>query len=171
MKRVLVTAAVVVLWAASVGPADAAKVGDKLYIKAKNTKVLKQPKATSSVVAVLQPGQQVTWGGSVRQNKRWHKVAFAGKNGIVYRSTLSTKQPSFEMTKSGQKVDAMAFASSGAATKALGAGAKTYGENNNLASAVAQIEQLERLARRISTRTISKHVKKYKLSPNVGSDQ
>ncbi len=170
MKRVVVVAASAVLWLAS-APADAAKVGDKLYIKAKNTKVLKEPKATSSVVDVLQPGQEVTWGGSVRRQKRWHKVAFAGKNGIVYRTTLTTKRPSMEMTKSGQQVDAMAFASSGAATKALGAGAKTYGEKNNLASAVAQIEQLEQLAKRVTTKRIARYVAQKKLAPNVGAEQ
>ena len=170
MKRIMVMACAT-FWLAFAGDASAAKVGDKLYIKAKNTKMLKQPKATAGVVMVLQPGQEVTWGGSVRSKKSWHKIAARGREGIVYRSTLSTRRPSMEMTKSGQQVDTMAFASSGAATKALGPGAKTYGEKNNLQEAVDSIEMLERLAKRISTRTIAKHIAKYKLAPNVGADQ
>ncbi|MEM7675690.1 MAG: SH3 domain-containing protein [Myxococcota bacterium] len=169
MKRFIVTA-LAVLWVSSAQTADAAKVGDKLYIKAKNTKVLNKPKSTAKVVAVLQPGQQVVWGGSVKQKKSWHNVAFDGQKGIVYRSTLSVRAPSMEMTRSGQQVDARAFASSGAATKALGAGAKTYGENNNLQGAVDAIEQLEALAKSIGTRTIAKHIRVYKLSPNVGAN-
>lgn len=170
MKRFIV-AAFAVLWASSAATANAAaKVGDKLYIKAKNTKVLSRPKSTAKVVAVLQPGQKVVWGGSVKKKKSWHNIAFDGRKGIVYRSTLSARPPSMEMTRSGQQVDARAFASSGAATKALGAGAKTYGEKNNLQEAVAAIEQLEVIAKSISTKTIAKHVRVYKLSPNVGAN-
>ena len=170
MNRVIVAVCAVVGMASTGTVLAATKVGDKLYIKAKNTKVLDKPTSTASVLKVLQPGQQVTWGGSVPRSKRWHKIAYQGQQGIVFRSTLSTKPPSMEMTQSGQQVDAMAVASSGAATKALGSGAKTYGENNNLAEAVAQIELLEKIAKSITTKTIAKHVKKFKLAPNVGAN-
>ena len=172
MMRLVSASCVVALWFASAATADAkAKVGDKLYIKAKNTKVMKAPKATASVVAVAQPGQEVVWRGSVRKAKAWHKVTFDGQRGVVYRTTLSTKRPSLEMTKSGQQVDAVAFASSGAATKALGSGAKTYGERNNLQSAVRSITLLERIAKTVKPKHIARHVERNELAPNVGAEQ
>lgn len=171
MMRLVSVSCVAALWFASASSADAAKVGDKLYIKAKNTKVMKAPKATASVVAVAQPGQEVVWRGSVRKAKSWHKVTFEGQRGVVFRSTLSTKRPSLEMTKSGQQVDAVAFASSGAATKALGSGAKTYGDRNNLQSAVQSITLLERIAKTVKPKHIARHVERNKLAPNVGAEQ
>lgn len=174
MKRIVLAACVAVL-VASAGSAEAAKVGDNLYIKSKNTKMMKKPKATAKVVKVLQPGEQVKWRGAVKTRKgkttAWHKVAFKGQKGIVYRTTLSAKQPSMEMMKSGQQVDSMAFASSGAATKALGSGAKTYGKNNNMPEAVDSLEALEKLSKTVKTNDIAKHVRKNKLAPNVGAGQ
>lgn len=147
--------------------AFAAQVGDTLYIRAKNTKVLKRPKPTARVIAVLQPGTEVVWDGATRK-KGWHKVIVGKKKGVVYRSTLSSKKPKVEMTQSGESVDTQAFASSGAATKALGSGAKTYGENNNMAEAVAALETLEAMAKKVTPKQIARHVKKNKLAPNVG---
>ncbi len=169
MKRSIVAALFVALVGAVVSTAHAAKVGDKLYIKAKNTKVLSKPKLTSKAVGILQPGQQVVWRGPVKKRRSFHKVAFGGKRGIVYRTALSTQPPSEERMQSGQMVNAQAFASSGAATKALGSGAKAYGEKNNLGEAAESIEALEALAKSVKTDKIAKHVRKYKLSPNVGA--
>jgi len=42
------------------GAAAAVVKGDILYIRARNTRILKSP-ASSEVVAILQPGQKVKW--------------------------------------------------------------------------------------------------------------
>lgn len=149
--------------------AVAAKVGDTLFVKAKNTKVMAKASATADVVAVLQPGDEVVWKGADKKEKRWHMVSAGGKDGVVFQSNLSPKKPSMEMDgSSGTSVDAKAFASSGAATKALGPGAKAYGDKKNLGQVVAQIEELEQLAKDVGDDQVAQHAKKNGLFPVVG---
>lgn len=152
--------------------AVAAKVGDTLFVKAKNTRVVAKASPTADVVTVLQPGDEVVWQGADKKEKRWHKVNVAGKEGMVFQSNLTTKKPSMEVVgTSGEAVDAKAFASSGAATKALGPGAKQYGEKKNLKESVAQIEKIEQQAKSISAKEVAEHAKKNGLFPVVGGDE
>ncbi|RKH15916.1 SH3 domain-containing protein [Corallococcus praedator] len=151
----------------------AAKLGDKLYVKARNTRVLVSPEATSNVVVVLQPGQQVTWKGASPKDKQWHLVTEPkGKPGYVFQTNLSTKPPNMELVaKDGQTraIDPAAFVSSGAAVKALSPGAEKYGQDKggDYAAAVKQIKQAEALAAAVTPVKIAEHVKQAGLFPVV----
>lgn len=128
------------------GAAVAAKVGDPLYIKAKNTKIFASPAANAAVIATMQPGQQVVWKGA-HETKGWHKVAVDGKDGVTMQANLSPNKPATELTASGAEVDAQAFASSGAASKALSEGSVKYAETKGgLEAATVQLITLEQLA-------------------------
>lgn len=156
----------------SAATAVAAKVGDTLFIKAKNTKVMASASPTANVVTVLQPGDEVVWKGADKKVKRWHKVSVGGKGGLVFQSNLTTKKPNMEVVgSSGKAVDAKAFASSGAATKALGPGAKAYGDKKNMGEAVAQLEELEKLAKEVRDTDLAQHAQKNGLFPVVGGEQ
>ncbi|RKG91678.1 SH3 domain-containing protein [Corallococcus terminator] len=154
----------------------AAKPGEKLYVKARNTRVLASPEATANVVVVLQPGQQVTWKGAAPTDKQWHLVTEPkGKPGYVFQTNLSTKPPNMELVaKDGQTraVDPAAFVSSGAAVKALSPGAEKYGrgQGGDYAKAVEQIKSMEKLATGVSPKVIAEHVKQAGLFPVVGPD-
>ena len=145
----------------------------KLYVKARNTRVLKSPLPTSDVVAVLQPGQQVTWKGADPKNKQWHQVTEpGGKPGYVFQTNLSTKPPNMELVaKDGgtRAIDPAAFVSSGAAVKALSPGAEKYGneKGGTSAKAVKQIKALEDLANKVTPEQIAEHVKQAGLFPVV----
>ena len=107
------------------------KPGEALYVKAKNTRVMKSPSPTADAVAILQPGQQVVWNGADPKNKQWHSVkAPGGKVGYVFQTNLSASAPKMELVaKDGdtKRVDPAAFVASGAAVKALSPGAEKYG--------------------------------------------
>ncbi|CAM3384849.1 SH3 domain-containing protein [Corallococcus sp. ZKHCc1 1396] len=151
----------------------AAKPGDKLYVKARNTRVLVSAAPTANVVVVLQPGQQVTWNGADPKNKQWHLVKEpGGKPGYVFQTNLSTKPPNMELVaKDGatRAIDPAAFVSSGAAVKALSPGAEKYGKDKggDYATAVKQIQQVEALAAAVTPAKIAEHVKQAGLFPVV----
>jgi len=129
------------------GSALAVKVGEPLYVRAKNTKIFESPAADAAVVATLQPGQQVTWQGS-HETKGWHKVEVNGKQGVTMQANLTPNKPSTELTASGAEVDPQAFASSGAASKALSEGSVKYADaKGGLESAAIQLITLEQLAK------------------------
>jgi uncharacterized protein YgiM (DUF1202 family) len=151
------------------GVALAAKVGDNLYVKAKNTKVMDGTAATANVVVVLQPGEQVQWQGA-EADKKWHKVTAKGKSGVVFVSNLSSQKPSTEIVASqgGKAMDTQAFASSGAATKALGEGPKEMANEKGLQKAAADLEFAEGLAKKVTPADINAHSKKSGIFPVVG---
>jgi hypothetical protein len=96
--------------------------GGKLYIKSKDVKLLKEPKATSAPASpkVLDVGTEVTWNGASEKDKLFHEIEVGGKKGFVLMSTLTASQPQKEIVgSSGVPISAKEFASSGAATKAL----------------------------------------------------
>ncbi len=122
LNRALVAAALL-----SASGAFAVKVGDNLFVKSKDTKVLKDPKATAAAVVTAQPGDEVKWEGPSDKDKQFHKVTFKGKTGFVLMSNLSPSKPQGEIdASSGKPMSAQAFASSGAATKALTPAAINY---------------------------------------------
>ncbi|WP_426756704.1 SH3 domain-containing protein [Myxococcus sp. Y35] len=155
--------------------ASAVKVGEPLYVKAKNTRVLASPSGSDNAVAVLQPGEQVTWGGAHAKHKQWHRVTTAtGKEGFVFQTNLSTTPPNMELVTDGgsqQRVDPKKFVASGAAVKALSPGAERYGKDKggDHGQAVDDIKALETLAKGVSTEDIAAHVAAAGLFPVVGA--
>jgi len=120
--------------------------GGKLYIKSKDTKVLKEAKAGATAVATLQPGKDVTWNGPSATDKTFHEVVTAdGKKGFVLMTNLSPNPVASEIdSSSGKPMSAQAFASSGAATKALTPAGVNYAKDTpNKAEAAAEIIYVE----------------------------
>jgi hypothetical protein len=115
------------------GGALALTPGDKVYVRSRDTQLLKKASPTADTLAKLQPGDVVVWRGADKEQPKWHRVDINGQVGFVWFSNLSTKPPDKELLTSpqgGSKVDAQAFASSGAAGKALTEGAIRYGSQD-----------------------------------------
>lgn len=126
-------------------PALAVPKGGKLYIKSKDAKVLDKADAKAKTVGTLNVGDEVTWQGADEKNKQFH--AIEGKvKGFTLQANLSPSKPAPETLAkdNGAPIDAKAFASSGAATKALsGAAVKTASGTPNreeLARALISVE-------------------------------
>lgn len=117
MKRALGLITATALLTAA--PAFAIAKGDKLFIKSKGVKLLKDAKpGAASVGAELKVGASVEW-QEVGKDKAFQKVKADGKEGYVLTSNLSKNEPAAEVLEGGKSVDAQGFASSGAATKGL----------------------------------------------------
>ena len=143
MKRSLLTAVLLLSSAAF-----AVAKGGTLYIKSKDTKVLKDAKASASAVATLQPGDEVIWNGASEKDKAFHEVQVKGKKGFVLQANLSPTKPAEEVDSStGKPISKQAFASSAAATKALTPAGVKYAKGNGVKSseAAAQIIYVEEL--------------------------
>lgn len=171
--RVAVAAAVLALGL----PALAVTVGEKLYVKAKNTRVMASPSPTADVVTILQPGEAVTWGGADAKNKQWHKVTGpGGKQGFTFQTNLSTTAPSMELVvdKDGKrKVDPKGFVASGAAVKALSPTAIDYGrrkDDPDFGKAVDEILLMEDIAKKVEPRHLAAHSAQAGLFPVVGPE-
>lgn len=154
-------------------PAVAAGVqpGQELYIKTRNTRVLADPSPSAKVLIVLQPGEKVKWQGPDAADRRWHRIEAGAKKGVVLAANLSTAPPKAEITAStGPAAKATnSFLSSGAATKALGAGAIEYAKVQKSETSARQIQRLEQLAKSIGPREVAEHARKAGLSPAVGA--
>lgn len=153
------------------GSALAVKVGEPLYIRAKNTKLMAGTSPTAQAIAVLQPGQKVIWAGSSKENRQWHQVTTAaGKKGVIFQSNLSPTPPKGELIAGagGQEQDPHAFASSGAATKALGDGAVEMAKKQGKEQSAAQLCTLEAIAQRVSDEAAAAHAKNAGLYAAVG---
>ena len=112
------------------GTALAVKPGDTLYIKSKDAKVFKDDSLKSKVVGTLQPGANVTWQGVSKGDKQLHKVKAGKVEGFTLQQNLTPNKPQMEalLKDDGKEIDPQAFASSGAATKALSEAALKYAE-------------------------------------------
>lgn len=170
--RRLVTA--LALCAASTAGA-ASTANQNLYVKARNTRLMASASPTADVLAILQPGQKVTWKGADPKNKQWHHVLVDGKEGLVFQSNLTKQQPSMELVaKEGSRTtDTRGLVSSGAAIRGLADGAAQYGQEKgkkvpSFSESVAQIKKLEELAKTITPDELSAHVDKAHLFPVVG---
>jgi hypothetical protein len=105
--------------------------GGSLYIKSKDVKLLKEPKAGAApaMPKPLELGAEVKWLGPSEKDKAFHEIEVGVKKGFVLMSNLSPSKPQTEMAgSSGAPISAQAFASSGAATKALTPAAIKYSE-------------------------------------------
>ncbi len=105
-------------------PAWAVKPGDTLYIRSKDTKVLKAAKANAPPVVTLQPGAEVVWNGADKTDKAFHAVKSGAKTGFVLMVNLTPIKPSEEKGGDGNTITGHAVASSGAATRALSGSAQ-----------------------------------------------
>lgn len=140
-----------------------------VYVKAKNTKLLAKPAANATVSGTLQPGDEVKW-QSGPEAKEFHKIKTKQGEGYVYFSNLSTKPPVQEFVK-GSPVDTRAFASSGAATKALGDGAIQYGtEKLNNEQAVKAVLAMEAMGEQTEASQVVEHQRVAGLVPTVGEE-
>ncbi len=129
MKSSIRAAAAIAL--ISAGGAWAVAKGGKLYIKSKDTKVLKEAKAGATAVVTVQPGTEVTWNGADAKDKTFHEISVNGKKGYTLMTNLSPNPVAAEIdSTSGKPMSAQAFASSGAATKALTPAGVTYAQGN-----------------------------------------
>jgi hypothetical protein len=119
MKRRLTSLAVGCLLLAP--PALAVKPGGTLYIKSKDTKVLEKADAKAKSVGTLQPGDEVVWVGPDTANKQFHSIEAGKVKGFTLQANLTPSKPQQEQLArdNGAAIDGKAFASSGAATKAL----------------------------------------------------
>lgn len=67
-----------------------ASIGDPLYIKSKDTRVLKQPRAGSEGIGMLQPMDKVIWLGAAPEDRAFHKIRAGNLIGFVLQQNLST---------------------------------------------------------------------------------
>lgn len=152
----------------------AAGAADKtLYVKAKNTRLMQKPSATADAVSMLQPPQAVTWKGAAAGAPQWHQVLVGGKQGFVFQANLAPRPPSLELVAGAGagKVDARAFANSGAAVKAVSPGVRQAGlQEKDLGRAIAQLERLEELAKKVDDAQVARHVKAAGLPQVVGTE-
>lgn len=170
-SRLLVIASLLI----AVASFAALKAKDKIFIKSKNTKVLAKPDLKAAQVDTVQPGEQVVW--QSKASDIFHEVVTPkGRKGFVYYANLSVKQPSPEyLRKDGDKpTDPTAFASSGAATKALAPGPIAYGEQKlgaNGANAVAEVMAMEWIAKTVTNVDIQAFADKRGVVSPVMSDK
>lgn len=114
------------------GAALAVSKGGTLYIKTKDTKVLKTASPSAASVTTLQPGSEVVWNGPDAKDKTFHSVKTKdNKSGFVLQANLSPTAPKGEFDSTGKPMDKEAFASSGAATKALTEAGVKYAESKS----------------------------------------
>lgn len=143
--------------------AYAVGVGGTLYIK-NEAQVVDKPSLTKSkVIKSLKPGAEVKWLGAAPDNKQFHQIETAdGKKGYTLQVNLSPNKPQLEVASSdGKPIDAQAFASSGAATKALSEAALKYsGGKTNMADLAKGIMTAEGIASRVTTEEAQKYVAK-----------
>lgn len=155
------------------GSAAAVKKGESLYVTARNVRLQKDSSPTSGVLATLQPGQEVKWLGADAANKQWHKVNAGGKEGVVFQSNLSPKKPASEVVAAvndGKPIDPQAFASSGAATKALSGAGLKYAEAKQISPEVPkQVLTAEALSAQTAPEEVTAHAKKVGITSAYGA--
>jgi hypothetical protein len=152
--------------------AYAAAKGDTLFVRAKNTHLKKSADATAATVAILQPGDPVSYLGPAAGGHGWHEVLAKGAEGFMYQSNLSTSKPQLELIGAQQSVSPEVFAASGAATRGLAEGAKHYGTvtQAQYAKAVKDIETVEQIAGGVTDAKLADHEVRSHLHPMVGAE-
>jgi hypothetical protein len=151
------------------GGALATGANQTLYVRTKNTRLQQSPSPTATVVTLLQPSEPVVWKGVHPEHKKWHQVEVRGQSGYVFQSNLSTKPPSLEIVagEGAGKVDARAFASSGAAMKGVSSGVLAMGEQRvELKESILQLDELERFVReQVKGEDVIAHARRAGLEP------
>ena len=159
------------------GTALAVKPGGTLYVKAKHTHLKVSSSPTADTLVVLQPGKAVTYNGR-EGNTPWCKVTVSADKkapvqGFIYQANLTVSPPSLEVTSKnpGKPLSPEAFASSGAAVKALGPGAIAYGKTLSRPESVQQLIALESLAASVDTAQVAEYARAAGLPEVVGRPQ
>lgn len=154
------------------GGALAVSKGDTLYVRSRNTRLVDKPKG--KVVSTLQPGEKVTWMGTVANQPGWHQVKLAnGRKGVLLTANLATQPPAMEVRASsgGKPIDQGAFIASGAATKALAPAALEYGNNKSMEEAVRDVQAMEQLSDAVTLAAVEQHAGKVGLPVAVGGQR
>jgi hypothetical protein len=158
----------------SSGTALAVKPGGTLYVKAKNTHLKASSSPTADTLAVLQPGKAVTFDTRTAHTP-WCQVTVATDKkgpvqGYVYQANLAVSPPSMEVSSKNptKPLSPEAFASSGAAVKALGPGAIEYGKSLSRPESVQQLIALESLAASVSEAQVAEYARAGGLPEVVG---
>lgn len=153
-KRSLTLAMVPLLMLCSSVAIAGLKVGDKVYVRTRNTKVFADGSgAKITSMKPLQPGDVVTWRGQSPKNPRYHEVTTAaGKTGFIWYQNLSTVRPRDEVvvqkgTGTGSKKSAQAFANHGAAARGLSEGARKVSAKVDKGESARRLLVLEGLAK------------------------
>lgn len=164
--RLIVAAALL----AGGGAFGALTAGTKVFIKAKNTRVLKAPKADAAATETLQPGAEVAW--QKAEGKEFHQVKTGAGTGYVLFSNLSMKPPDTEYVQGKGQIDAKSFATSGAATKALAPAAQDMEKRGTTEKeAVHDLLAAEALSQsKIGTAEVAAHAKSVGLNAAVGAE-
>ncbi|MBX5481866.1 MAG: hypothetical protein IRZ16_08525 [Myxococcaceae bacterium] len=96
--------------------------GDTIYVRARDTRVFKDPDGARPIGAPLQPGDKLVWIEQVKGTK-FHKVKTAkGVVGYVLFNTVSATAPKTEVVvkqDGAHHIDAQASAAYGAAARGL----------------------------------------------------
>ncbi len=157
------------------GTALAVKPGGTLYIKAKHTHLKASSSPTADTLEVLEPGKEVIYDGRVAGSP-WCKVKVTTDKkgtlqGFIYQANLGVSPPSMEVTSKnpGKPLSPEAFASSGAAVKALKPGAIRYGKTLPKPQSVDQLIALEELATNITDTQVAEYARQGGLPEVVGS--
>ncbi len=157
------------------GPALAVKPPGTLYIKAKNTHLKASSSPTANTLEVLQPGKDVTYEGK-EPGSPWCKVRVAQEKksplrGYIYQANLSVSPPSMEVTSKspGKPLSPQAFASSGAAIKAVGRGAITYSKTLPQSQSGEQLKKLNELALQVTDAEVAEYARAGGLPEVVGT--
>jgi hypothetical protein len=149
-------------------PAWAVKVGEMLYIRSKDTALVKKADPKAPVVTKLQPGTEVVWEGPDATNKQFHKVKAGGKEGYVLQANLTPSKPLDETGSDGKGISARAVASSGAATRTLSETGQKYAEKTpDHMMAAQQVVMLEGINVQIKDKDVQDHAAKQGL-PKAG---
>jgi hypothetical protein len=156
IRWTLVALAVVCVSSAVAGVAK----GGKLYIKGTGVNMWDKPDATGKKTA-LKNGDEVTWNGPSEKDKSMHEIMFKNKKGFVQMANLTPNKPADEVTSSdGKTTSAAAFASSGAATKAMSESGLKYAQGEpNLQEVAAGLIHLEGTSEE-QKKNVAEHVKK-----------
>jgi hypothetical protein len=158
------------------GTALAVKPPDgTLYIKAKNTHLKASNSPTADTLVVLQPGKDVTYEGK-DPGSPWCRVRVTAEKkgllkGFIYQANLGVSPPSLEVTSKnpGKPLSPEAFASSGAAVKALGPGVIAYGkETLPKPESIEQVTALEALVATLTDAQVAEYARKGGLPEVVG---
>jgi hypothetical protein len=154
----------------ALGAGAALREGQVLYVRAKNANMKASPAPIADTVAVLQPGVEVTYLKPAQGARGWHQVSALGVKGFMYQASLSLERPHDEISgaQGDRAVSPQEFASSGAATKALGEGAVRYGTDKDLGRAVTDIQHAEDLAKAVPDSELVAHARQAHLHPALG---